>query len=89
MKAATIQPMGVADEFKLAAAAVLVQGESRSETVDSAGGKTVLTRMHQAEFVARGSAAINEAKRSGNFVPAEAVVDKLKAKLVAARLCQS
>lgn len=51
--------------------------------------QTVLKRKHQAEFLRRGIAAIEETKRDGSGIGAEAVVVKLETKLAAARRTQS
>lgn len=61
------------------------QGESLSEFVENAVRATVAKRKNQAEFVRRGIAAIEETKRAGGGIPAEVVMAKLEAKLVAAR----
>jgi hypothetical protein len=89
MKTATIPPIRVAPEFRIEVEGVLEQGESLSEFVENAVRQTVLKRKHQAEFLRRGIAAIEETKRTGGGIPAEAVVAKLEAKLAAARRTQS
>jgi predicted transcriptional regulator len=89
MKTATLPPIRVAPQFRLELEGVLAQGESLSEFVETAVRQSVLKRKYQAEFVARGIAAIDESKRTGNFVPAEAVVAKLEANLAAARRSQA
>ena len=49
--------------------------------------RTELTiRKNQAEFVRSGIAAIEATKRDGNGVPADVVINKLEAKLAAAKL---
>ena len=89
MKTATIPPIRVAPEFRIEVEGVLEQGESLSEFVENAVRQTVLKRKHQAEFLRRGIAAIEETKRDGGGIGAEAVVAKLEAKLAAARRTQS
>lgn len=89
MKTATIPPIRVAPEFRIEVEAVLEQGESLSQFVESAVRQTVLKRQHHAEFVRRGIAAIEEAKQAGGGIPAEAVVSTLEAKLAAARRTRS
>ena len=89
MKTATIPPIRVAPEFRLELEGVLAQGESLSEFVENAVRQTVLKRKHQAEFLRRGIAAIEETKRAGGGVAAEAVLAKLEAKLAVARRIQS
>jgi hypothetical protein len=85
MKSATIPPIRVAPEFRIEVEGVLEQGESLSEFVENAIRQTVLIRKNQAEFLRRGILAIEETKRTGNGIPAEAVVAKLETKLAAAR----
>jgi hypothetical protein len=46
---------------------------------------TVAKRKTQAGFVRRGMAAVDETKRSGSGIPADVVLDKLEAKLAAAK----
>ena len=89
MKTATLPPIRVAPEFRIEVEAVLAQGESLSEFVENAVRQTVLKRQYQAEFLHRGIAAIEETKRAGDGIAAEAVLAKLEAKLVAARRTQS
>ncbi len=89
MKTATIPPIRVAPEFRIEVEGVLEQGESLSEFVENAVRHTVLKRKHQAEFLRRGIAAIEETKRAGGGIAAEAVVAELETKLAAARRTQS
>jgi hypothetical protein len=89
MKIATVPPIPVAPDFMLTVEGVLAQGESGSKTVGSAVRKMVLTRMHQAEFVRRGIAAIGQTKRKSDGIGSQAVVAKLEARLAAARRSQS
>lgn len=85
MKTATIPPIRVEPSFRIELEGVLEQGESLSEFVENAVRSTVQMRKDQAEFVRRGIAAIEEAKRVGGGIPAEVVIAKLEAKLDAAR----
>jgi predicted transcriptional regulator len=85
MKTATIPPIRVAPEFRTEVEGVLAPGESLSVFVESAIRETVARRKHQAEFVRRGIAAIQETQRTGTGIPSEVVIAKLEAKLLAAR----
>ena len=85
MKTATIPPIRVEPSFRIELEGVLEPGESLSEFVENAVRSTVQMRKDQAEFVRRGIAAIEEAKRVGGGIPAEVVIAKLEAKLAAAR----
>ena len=85
MKTATIPPIRVAPEFRTEVEGVLEQGESLSEFVENAVRQSVLKRQHQAEFMRRGIAAIEETKRTGNGIAADTVLTQLHAQLAAAR----
>ena len=85
MKTATLPPIRVAPDFRLALEGVLEQGESLSQFVENAVRTTVAKRKNQAEFIKRGIAAIEATQREGGGIPAAVVVAKLEAKLAAAR----
>lgn len=85
MKTATLPPVRVAPDFRLELEGVLEQGETLSQFVESAVRSVVEKRKHQAEFVRRGLAAIQDTQRAGGGVPADEVVARLEAKLKAAR----
>lgn len=85
MKTATLPPIRVAPDLRQELEGVLEQGETLSQFVESAVRSVVERRKHQAEFVRRGIAAIEQTQRSGKGIPAEQVVARLEAKLSAAR----
>jgi hypothetical protein len=85
MKTATLPPIRVAPHFRLELEAVLEPGESLSQFVENAVRTTVAKRKNQLEFVRRGIAAIDATKQDGGAIPADAVIAKLEAKLIAAR----
>lgn len=85
MKTATLPPVRVAPDFRLELEGVLEQGETLSQFVESAVRSVVEKRKHQAEFVRRGIAAIQDTQLAGVGVPADEVVARLEAKLSAAR----
>ena len=89
MKTATLPPIRVAPDFRLELEGVLERGESLSQFIESAVRSTVAKRKNQAEFIRRGMAAIEATQREGNGIPAELVMAKLEAKLVAARKVQA
>jgi hypothetical protein len=89
MKTATLPPIRVAPDFRLELEGVLEQGESLSQFVEYAVRTTVAKRKNQAEFIRRGVAAIEATQRDGGGIPAELVIAKLEAKLVAARKVQA
>ena len=85
MKTATRPPVRVAPEFRQALEEVLEPGESLSQFVENAVRSTVEKRKHQAEFLRRGMAALQDAQRDGNAIAAQTLVGRLEAKLIAAR----
>lgn len=89
MKTATLPPIRVAPDLRLELEGVLEQGETLSQFVENAVRATVAKRKNQAEFVRRGMAAIEETKREGSGIPADVVLAKLDAKLVAAKLLKA
>lgn len=89
MKIATLPPIRVAPDLRQELEGVLEPGETLSQFVESAVRSVVERRKHQAEFVRRGIAAIEETQRNGHGIPAEQVVARLEAKLHAARQAQA
>jgi Arc/MetJ-type ribon-helix-helix transcriptional regulator len=85
MKTATIPSVRVEPEFRAEVEAVLGEGESLSEFVEASVRASVERRRMQAEFIARGLRSRDEARRSGDYVDAEVVIQKLQRKLDAAR----
>ena len=85
MKSATIPSVRVDPELRAEVEALLGEGETLSEFVESSVRQTVVQRRNQAEFLARGLRSLEGAKRSGEYVDADVVVGKLELKLVAAK----
>jgi len=75
----------VEPELRAAAESVLKDGETLSGLMEEALKKQVHYRKTQAEFIARGLAAREEAKRSGEYYDADEVHDELRAMLEAKR----
>jgi len=71
MKSATLPPLRVAPELRQAAEAVLREGESLSGLMEKSLRDEVNRRKHQAEFIARGLAAREDAKRTGVYYSVE------------------
>ena len=67
MKTATLPPLRVAPELRQAAEAVLHEGESLSGLMEQSLRGEVNRRRMQAEFIARGLAAREDAKRTGVY----------------------
>ena len=85
MKTATIPPIRVEPAFRLEIEGLLEQGESLSEFVETAVRATVEARKTRAEFVKRGMAAIDQARREGTTIPADQVMAKLRTRVASAR----
>jgi hypothetical protein len=81
MKTSTLPSLRVAPELREAAEAVLREGETLSGFIEASLRAQIDQRRMQAEFVARGLAALDRAERTGRTVPAHAVVDRLERRL--------
>lgn len=85
MKTATIPALRVTPELRQAAESVLQEGETLSSFVEQSVRTNIQRRQFQQEFIARGLASRDEAKRTGVYYSSEEVMDELKAKLAAKR----
>jgi predicted transcriptional regulator len=79
MKTATLPPLRVEPELREAAEAALGEGESLSALMEHALRAEVNRRRSQAEFIARGLAAREEAKRTGVYYTVEESMASLDA----------
>lgn len=77
MKSATLPPLRVTPDLRAAAESVLEEGESLSSFVETSVRKQIEFRRVQKEFIARGLAAREEAKRTGVYYSVEEVMDSL------------
>lgn len=85
MKTATIPSLRVDPELRAAAESVLKEGETLSAFVEASVKQQVHYRKTQAEFIARGLAAREEARRTGEYHDADEVHAELRAMLEAKR----
>ena len=85
MKTATIPPLRVAPELRQAAEESLHEGETLSAFVEAALRAQIEQRRLQGEFIARGLAARDQARRTGRYVAADAVLTRLQTQLDKAR----
>jgi hypothetical protein len=85
MKTATIPSVRVEPDFRAEVEAVLADGETLSEFVEASVRASVERRRVQAEFIARGLRSRDEARRTGEYVDADVVLEGLQRKLDAAR----
>lgn len=81
MKTATIPSVRVEPEFRAEVEAVLTEDETLSEFVEAAVRDSVARRRIQVEFIARGLRSRDEARRTGEYVDADVVIEQLQRKL--------
>jgi hypothetical protein len=85
----TVKPSVLDDEdFHAAVESVLREGETVADLIDRSARAEVEYRREQAEFVARGLAALEEAERTGVWYTTEDVLSMMRAKLDAAKAAQ-
>ena len=84
MKTATLPSLRVDPELRQAAEAVLHKGESLSGFMEQSLRDEVNRRRMQAEFIARGLASRDEARRTGKYFSTDAVHAELRAMLAKA-----
>ncbi|RSZ47178.1 MULTISPECIES: YlcI/YnfO family protein [unclassified Variovorax] len=84
MKTATIPSVRVEPEFRDEVERVLGEGETLSQFVEAAVRACVLQRKSQAEFVTRGMKSLASARRSGEYVEAGEMMQRLRTKLESA-----
>ena len=85
MKTTTIPPLRVSPDLRKQAEAVLEQGETLSGFVLDALTRSIEYRKARQEFIARGLTSAAQAKKTGKYVSAERVIEKLAGKLVKAK----
>lgn len=85
MKTATLPSVRVEPDFRADVESVLVEGESLSEFVESSVRVQMERRRTQGEFIARGLHSRDEARRTGEYVEADAMIARLEGKLATAR----
>jgi predicted transcriptional regulator len=84
-KTSTFPPLRVNEEVRAAAEAALAEGETLSAFVLEAIQLNIQRRALQQEFVVRGLAARDEARRTGKYVSAEEVLAGLDKTLARSR----
>lgn len=85
MKSATLPSLRVDPELREAAESVLEEGETLSGFIEAAVRETIVRRRTRAEFVARGLASRDDARRTGDYIDADVVHAQLTEKLAKAR----
>lgn len=81
MKTSTIPSLRVAPELRAAAESVLEAGETLSSFVEHSLRVQIERRQSQREFIARGLAARDEARRTGEYFESDGVLAELDAML--------
>lgn len=84
-KTSTIPPLRVSEDVRAAAEAALMEGETLSGFVLEAIQFNIQRRTMQQEFVARGLAARDEARRAGKYISADEVLAGLNKTLERSR----
>lgn len=84
MKSTTIPSIRVEPDFRAEVESVLAEGETLSQFVEASVRASVERRRMQAEFIARGLRSRDQARRTGDYVDADVVIDGLQRKLDAA-----
>jgi predicted transcriptional regulator len=77
MKNASIPSLRVAPELRQAVESVLDEGETLSSFMEQSLRLNIARRRVRTEFVARGLASREEARRTGEYIPAEDVLLEL------------
>ena len=77
MKTASIPSLRVAPDLRQAAENVLQEGETISSFVEQSLRTNIARRQLQKEFIARGLASRDEARQTGEYYPAEEVLQEL------------
>ena len=85
MKTATLPSLRVDPDLREAAESVLQEGETLSGFIEASVRETIERRRTRAEFIARGLASREDARRTGEFHPAREVHAELARMLEGAR----
>jgi hypothetical protein len=85
MKTSTLPPLRVEPRLRIEAERLLREGETLSSFVVAAVEERIRHRAMEEEFVRRGLASAEKARRSGKYVAAKKVVAGLRRRLADAR----
>ena len=85
MKTATIPSLRVTPELRQAAEQILQEGETLSSFVEQSIRECIGRRQIQQEFIARGLRSRDDARQTGKYVSAEAVIGRLEQMLATAK----
>lgn len=85
MKTTTIPPLRVSPALRKEAESVLEQGETLSSFVLEALNRNIEYRRARQEFIARGLASADLARKTSKYISADAVINKLERRLAKAK----
>ncbi len=85
MKTKTLPPLRVTPKLRREAESVLAKGETISAFIFDSVARNVDFRRSQQLFIARGLASAEQAKKTGSYVSADAVISKLSSRLAKAQ----
>lgn len=85
MKTSTLPALRVAPELRAEAESVLTPGETLSSFVHDAVARSIEFRKAQQEFLARGLASGEKARRTGRYVTSQASLKALRRQLARAK----
>jgi len=85
MKTSTLPPLRVEPRLRTEAERLLREGETLSSFVIDAVEERIRNRALEEEFVKRGLASAEKARRSGKYISASEVVSSLRRRLADAR----
>jgi len=80
-KSRTLPPLRVSEKLRADVESVLMAGESLSAFVTDAVSRSIDFRRVQSEFLARGIASAERARKTGEYVPADKVLAGLRKRL--------
>ncbi len=86
MRTTTLPPLRVTPGLRRDAEAVLDEGETLSAFVLASVEQQIAARRAREQFIERGLASGVEARRTGKYISADAVLRKLKRRLDVAKL---
>lgn len=81
MKTAQLPPVRVEPSVREEIESVLLQGETLSQFVENAAVQAAQRRKSQQEFLARGRASLQRAKKSGQYYSSKDALDAMQARL--------
>lgn len=85
MKTATFPSLRVTPELRQAAEQILQEGETLSSFVEKSIRESIGRRQVQQEFIARGLRSRDDARQTGKYASADAVIGRLEQMLATAK----